>query len=316
MIAERVEKRIACVTGASGMVGSRIAHRLLQQGYAVRALTRRKDLTLSGVDMHYGDIRDESALKSFMNRANLLFHCAAELKDESRMWDVNVAGTENLLRLIPESGITYFCHLSSAGVVGETEIPIVDETSPCNPRNMYERTKWEAEKRVADGVRGCHIVILRPTNVVNSEHPGALGLPMRSGWADYLKIFLKGGENAHIVHADDVAAATLYFIAHAPMETPQCFFVSCDHEPMNTFAGIWKLYKNFEQIGSFDGSGPMVVHLPVALSRMLRTVMRGASNRGDTVYSSEKLLNHGFVFPLGLKGAIRQVIEEREKVTL
>ena len=296
------------------MVGSRIVHCLFQQGYTVRALTRRRDLTLSGVDMHYGDIRDKSALKPFLNRANLLFHCAAELKNESRMWDVNVAGTENLLRLIPGAGITYFCHLSSAGVVGKTERPIVDETSPCNPRNMYERTKWEAEKRVADGVRGCHIVILRPTNVVNSEHPGALGLPMKGSLTDIVKVFVKGGEYAHIIHADDVAAAALYLIAHAS-ETPQCFFVSCDHEFMNTFAGIWKLYKNFEQVGSFDESGPMVVHLPVAFPHMLRTVMRGASNRGDIVYSSEKLLCNGFVFPLGLKGAIRQVIEERETGT-
>ncbi len=94
-------KSIACVTGASGMVGLRIVDNLLQRGYAVRALTRRKDLTLSGVDMHYGDIRDESALKYFLKGANLLFHCAAELKDEARMWDVNVAGTEILLRLNP-----------------------------------------------------------------------------------------------------------------------------------------------------------------------------------------------------------------------
>ncbi|MDI6728683.1 MAG: NAD-dependent epimerase/dehydratase family protein [Thermodesulfovibrionales bacterium] len=313
MIVEEREKLIACVTGASGMVGRRIMHRLLQQGYTVRALTRRKDLALSGVDMRYGDIRDESALKSFLNRANLLFHCAAELKDESRMWDVNVVGTEILLHLIPWAGITYFCHLSSAGVVGKTDMPIVDETSPCNPRNMYERTKWEAEKRVAKGVKGCRVVVLRPTNVIDERQSGALGLPMRSGWADYLKIFLKGGENAHVVHADDVAAAALYFIAHASTETPQCFFISYDHEPINTFAGIWKLYKNFERVGSFDESGPRVVHLPAAFPKILRIVMRGASNRGDIVYSSEKLLSHGFVFPLGLKGAIRQVIEERER---
>lgn len=296
------------------MVGSQIVHRLLQQGYTVRALTRRRDLTLSGVDMHYGDIRDESALKSFLNQANLLFHCAAELKDESRMWDVNVAGTENLLRLIPESGITYFCHLSSAGVVGKTDMPIVDETSPCNPRNMYERTKWEAEKRVAKGVNGCCAVVLRPTNVIDERRPGALGLPMRGRLTDIVKVFVKGGEYAHIIHADDVAAAAVYLISHAS-ETPQCFFVSCDHEPMNTFAGIWKLYKNFERVCSFDESGPRVAHLPVAFPHMLRTVMRGASNRGDIVYSSEKLLRHGFVFPLGLKGAIRQVIEERKKVS-
>jgi len=296
------------------MVGSRIVHRLLQQGYTVRALTRRRDLTLSGVDIHRGDIRDESALKSFLNRANLLFHCAAELKDESRMWDVNVTGTENLLRLIPGAGITYFCHLSSAGVVGKTEMPIVDEATPCNPRNMYERTKWEAEKRVAGGVNGCCAVVLRPTNVIDERRPGALGLPMRSGWADYLKIFLKGGENAHIIHAADVAAVAVYLIEHAS-EDPRCFFVSCDHEPMNTFAGIWKLYKSFARAGSFDESGLTVVCLPVAFPRILRTVMRGASNRGNIVYSSEKLLRHGFVFPLGLKGAIRQVIKERETVT-
>jgi len=268
---------------------------------------------LSGVDMHYGDIRDVSALKSFLNQANLLFHCAAELNDESKMWKVNVSGTETLLSMIPGSGIEFLCYLSSAGVVGRTERTVIDETTPCNPRNIYERTKWEAEKRVADGVRNCRVVILRPTNVVDARRPGAIGLPMRSGWADYVKIFLKGGENAHVVHSDDVAAAAVYLIEHAS-ENPQCFLVSCDHEPLNTFAGIWKLYKSFERTGSFDESGAKVAHLPIAIPHMLRTIMRGAANRGDRVYSPAKLLRHEFIFPLGLKGAIRRIIEDRRQM--
>ncbi len=287
------------------MVGSRIVHRLLQQGYTLRALTRKKDLTLSGVDMYYGDIRDESALKSFMNRANLLFHCAAELKDESRMWDVNVAGTEILLRLIPGAGITYFCHLSSAGVTGGTNLKLVDELSPCNPQNMYEKSKLAAEQLVARGIQRCKTVILRPTNVVNEEKPGILSLPRRGSWIDLCKVFLTGGECAHIIHAEDVAEAAVYFIS-CPPETPQCYIVSCDHEPLNTPSGLWALYNACRAEKSFDTVRP-VSHLPLVVPYVLRRIVRGTGNRGDVCYSSKKLMETGFVFKMGLHGAVSRI---------
>jgi nucleoside-diphosphate-sugar epimerase len=226
-------KGIAAVTGASGMVGSKITQKLLQEGYEVRILTRKKSLHIDNAQTFVGDVADERVLRLFLHNVSHLFHCAAELNTESRMWDVNVAGTENLLRLIPESGITYFCHISSAGVIGKTDQPWVTEETPCNPQNIYEQSKYEAEKLALHGLQGCRTVVLRPTNVIDDFQQGSLQLPMRGALIDRMNVFLKGGECAHIVHAEDVAHAALYLMNAVPADKPECFFVSCDHERFN-----------------------------------------------------------------------------------
>jgi len=299
-------KQITCVTGASGMVGSKIVQRLVSHGYKVRALSRSEYFFDSDVELFRGGLEDEGVLKSFLRNASLFFHCAAELYDESKMRDVNVLGTERLLRIVKDSSVKYLCYLSSAGVVGKTNKKWVDEKTKCEPQNTYERSKWAAEQLVAQGIDGCRITILRPTNVIDNKQLGVLGLPMRNSWLDRFKVFLKGGECAHIVHAEDVAEASLYFINH-PFDSPQCYFVSCDHEPLGTFAGLWRLYRAIENDRPVDGVRP-IPHLPLIIPHILRRLCRGNGNRGDVRYSSEKLISAGFRFPLGVKGAVKQII--------
>jgi len=300
------EKQIACVTGASGMVGSKIVQLLILKGYKVRALSRNQYLDDPNIEYFCGGLGDEEVLKHFLRNAHLLFHCAAELRDQSKMWDVNVLGTERVLRIVGKSNIRYLCYISSAGVVGITNIKRVDEKTKCNPQDTYERSKWAAEQLVAKGIDGCQIVILRPQEMIDNKRPGALGLPIRGSWLDRIEVFLKGGECAHLLHAEDVAEAAMYFVSR-PFTTPQCFFVSCDHEPLNTFAGLWSLYRTYKNSGPVGSVRP-VLHLPIIIPHLLRKLFRGRGNRGDVRYSSEKLISEGFKFHLGLEGAVKKII--------
>lgn len=299
--------QIACVTGASGMLGSKIFQRLLSQNYKVRILSRRKHFPGSDVELFVGGLEDEDVLKAFLNDAQLLFHCAGELYDKSKMWDVNVLGTERLLQIVKDSNIQYLCYLSTAGVVGKTNKKWVDEKTKCQPQNIYERSKWAAEQLVAQGIDGCRILILRPTNVIDNKRPGALNLPMRNSWLDRFMVFLKGGECAHIVHAEDVAEAATYFISR-PFKTPSCYFVSNDHDSLNTFAGLWALYRAIKNNHPIDCVRP-VPHLPIIIPHLMRLLWRGKGNRGDVRYSSEKLISKGFKFSLGVKGTLKQIIK-------
>ena len=298
--------KIASVTGASGMIGRRIVQRLLTDGYRVRALDIRLDGRDPEIEPFQGDIGDEQILKPFLRDADLVFHCAAELRDESRMWDVNVTATEKLVKLIEASGVEYFCHLSSAGVVGRTKVQWVDEETECNPQNVYERSKWAAEQLVAKGIEGCRIAILRPTNVVDAMRPGPLHLPLDGSLVERLKLFVKGGECAHIVHAENVAEAAMYFMSR-PVESPACFFVSCDHEPLNTYAGVWALYRALKAGQPADEVRP-VLHLPWMVPYVLRSLWRGMGNRGDVRYSSKKLLSVGFQFPYDLEATVKSLL--------
>ncbi len=302
-----IDRKIACVTGASGMIGSRIISNLINNGYRVRALSRSKHFDNSEVESFIGNLEDRELLKSFVKGASYLFHCAAELNDETRMWDVNFEETKILQEIAEKSSIEYFCYISSAGVIGLTNLTWIDEDSLCRPQNTYERSKWEAEKFLLESSGTYKLVILRPTNVIDDNRPGALGYPIRHTLKDRLLVFLKGGECAHLVHAEDVATAAIYFTSY-PLNKPECFFVSCDSESLNTFAGLWSLYKAVRRKDSTKEVYP-VLHLPLFIPWLLRSIWRGKRNMGNVRYSSQKLLSTGFKFPLGIKGAIERICE-------
>lgn len=297
-------ERIACVTGASGMVGSSIVRKLLLKEYKVRILTRYNKFNIPGTEKFFGGLDDESILSAFLSGADVLFHCAAELKDESKMWAVNVKGTERLMKLAKNTSLGFICFMSSVGVTGLTDTVLVDENTRCNPQNAYESSKLAAEDLVS-GWRGNYsIVILRPTNVINDQKPGVLTLPIRNEWRDKLEVFIKGGESAHIIHADDVADAALFFL-NTSFKKPECYIVSCDYDERNTYAGLWSLY-NQQNRGKCTYY-PQRLHLPTLIPHVLRSLKCSKVNKGNICYLSKKLFLTGFNFSLGVEGAVARI---------
>jgi len=297
---------IACVTGGSGMVGKRIVEVLLGLGFQVRVLSRKFASSDSRIVIFEGDLLDEQTLSQFFSGAEFVFHCAAELHDHSSMWDVNVKGTKKVLELCNKEKIKYFCYLSSAGVVGKTQELLVTESTDCHPQDAYERSKWAAEKLVRAGIKDSNVVILRPTNVIDENRPGALLLGKDKGLKNRLKVFLKGGECAHLVHAEDVARAAIHFM-ESHFDRPECFFVSCDDEQNNTFSGIWALYQSMtSSVAPLQTKQP--IHLSIYIPYLIRRLFRGTGNLGNVRYSSSKLMEHEFSFKYGLKEMVDNMI--------
>jgi len=298
-------RRIACVTGATGMIGSRIARRLQALGFPVRVLTRRP-LDLPGGEVVRGDLADEVALERFVGGAGMVFHCAAELNDESRMHETNVLGTERLIALAKAHDVGYFCHLSSAGVIGRTDRAVADEDTPCCPQNAYEKSKHDAERLFASGIDGCKVVILRPTNVVDRNHLADLGLAMDGSPYSWLKTFIKGGECAHLVHAEDVASAALHFMDRPLSASPRVYLVSMDADPKNTVSWLWAMHKGM-LAGEPEGGVGDVFHLPVVVPYLLRRAIGRGANRGDVRYSSDRIEAEGFKFAFGVEKIVRDI---------
>lgn len=299
-----MSRAIACVTGGTGMVGRRIVSALVEIGYDVRVLSRQYHADEPNVTHYKGDVSDESMLVKFIAGAESVFHCAAELNIPSAMWQANVIGTEQILKACRAEKIKYFCYMSSAGVVGRTNQKIVTEDTLCHPQDDYEHSKLAAEKLVKQGISGASVVILRPTNVIDSDRPGALGLAIHANIISRLKLFIKGAECAHIVHADDVAAAAVFFMGKDFL-SPECFFVSCDHEPLNTYAGLWALYQA-AKAGLPAGKLNFPLCLPIFVPYLVRKMFRGTGNKGDVRYSSDKLISYGFYFSYGLTEIVRR----------
>lgn len=298
-----VQKGLACVTGGTGMVGKKIVDHLLAEGYGVRVLTRKALTDHPRLSYISGDLCDQEVLNRFVSGADIVFHCAAELHDVSMMQSSNVEATEALITACQSQPVRYFCFISSAGVVGLTNTLVVNESTPCNPQNEYEVTKAAAELLVAQHKPGTTTVMLRPTNVVDSDKPGVFVMAKEGGLANRLKVFIKGGECAHLVHAHDVAAAAVFFISHE-FEKPECFFVSRDDDPLNTVAGVWNTYRRVED----DHPKKDVLYLPHWLPRYLRKFFGRHSNSGKVIYSPEKLKAFGFEFVYGVHAMAQELV--------
>jgi nucleoside-diphosphate-sugar epimerase len=194
---------VVLVTGGTGLVGKRIVSRLGQLGYSVRVLSRKQwSGEISGsIDLIRGDITDAKVAEAAVSGCEAVFHCAAELKVENKMPEVNVGGTRNVYTAAQKNRTRFFCHLSSVGVIGIANQRVVDENTPCNPMNAYERTKLEAEHIVEEGIEGCSSVILRPTNVFAEE---TISLDSYRGMGRRMRVWLTGKERSHLVYVADV----------------------------------------------------------------------------------------------------------------
>src|SRR5262245_61913319 len=96
----------ALVTGASGFVGSAVARKLVEAGFAVRARVRPTSprAHLAGIDVEFveGDLRDADAVRRAIKDSDCLFHVAADYRlwarDPGEIMRANVEGTRNIMQ--------------------------------------------------------------------------------------------------------------------------------------------------------------------------------------------------------------------------
>lgn len=164
---------ICVITGASGMVGGRLAEACVQRGWQVRAIARANSDTSivesAGGKVHRGDLGDVDFLKQTMDGADYVFHCAAKVGDWGEVEEyrkVNVDALRSMLDVARQVSLNRFVHLGSLGVYPAQHHYGSDETMPLPESHMdgYTQTKLEAEKLVLEYHREHQmpIVVLRP----------------------------------------------------------------------------------------------------------------------------------------------------------
>jgi dihydroflavonol-4-reductase len=174
------------LTGASGLVGSHIARRLLAEGYAVRALRRSSSRLEPLADISdriewiEGDLLDVALLQQALQGCQQVVHCAGMVsfspKDAEPMYQTNVEGTTALVNAALAAGMERFVHISSVAAIGRPKRKgLVNEAqkwekSPLN--SWYGETKYLAELEVWRAhTEGLPVVILNPSVVLG---PGPL----------------------------------------------------------------------------------------------------------------------------------------------
>ncbi|GJV60347.1 NAD-dependent epimerase/dehydratase [Tanacetum coccineum] len=149
------------VTGASGYLGGRLVHALLNHNHTVRVFVRRaSDLTSLPppsltLELAYGDVTDYYSLLAACSGCHVIFHVAALVEpwipDPSRFNTVNVGGLKNVIKACKEIGtIEKIVYTSSFFALGSTDGYVADETQ-MHPAK-YFCTEYEKSKAVSDQI--------------------------------------------------------------------------------------------------------------------------------------------------------------------
>nr|XP_027092623.1 uncharacterized protein LOC113713179 isoform X2 [Coffea arabica] len=203
-------KKIVLVTGASGYLGGRLCHALLDQGHHVKAFVRRtSDLSClpspttdstdhgGALELAYGDVTDYPSLLDACSDCHVIFHAAALvepwLPDPSRFVSVNVGGLKNVLQAYKDTGgsIEKIIYTSSFFALGSTDGYVADESQ------IIERFNWRLPGFIGEGndrFSFSHVddVVEGHIATMNKGRPG--------------ERYLLTGENASFKHVFDLAA--------------------------------------------------------------------------------------------------------------
>jgi nucleoside-diphosphate-sugar epimerase len=201
---------IVAITGGTGFVGRGLVLRHLAMGNIVRLLSRQPIAKLGTVEIpvsHQGDLTNENFdLCSFVDGADVLYHCAGEIVSQPKMRLLHVLGTQKLIQAA-SGRIGKWVQLSSVGAYGPQHDGVVTEVTPPNPFGVYEKTKLDSDNLVSKAIQENAFLgtILRPSNVfgvsMNNQSIYHLITMIQQGLFFFIG---KPGASANYIYVDNI----------------------------------------------------------------------------------------------------------------
>ena len=211
------------VTGGAGFVGNNIARLLISKGYEVIVIDnlhtgKKENLEdiLQNIKFHQIDIRNFEELRYALKDVDGIFHEAAltvvqeSFEKTDEYFDVNVHGTENILKIANEYKIKVVFASSSAIYGNSEQIPISEESKK-KPINPYGETKLQneilAEKYAKKGTK---VIGLRYFNIFGKGQTGSYAGVItkfleKITLDEALEIFGDGKQTRDFIHVYDIA---------------------------------------------------------------------------------------------------------------
>lgn len=269
-------KRIYIVTGASGFLGNNIIRMLEHDDNAeVRAFVLNGE-SISSLNnlkcsIYYGDVTKADTLNSVFDGCDgveiFVIHCAAVVyiksKYNSRVYDVNVNGTKNIVDKVLEYNAKLIYVSSVHAIPEKSDGNLISEVSIFNPDDvvgLYAKTKAEAARYVMDSVKdkGLNACIVHPSGILgpydfSNSHLTALVREIVRG---KLPMCVKGGYD--FVDVRDVAKGII--MACDKGKKGECYIMSGE------FVSIKKLA---DLVCDVVGKKRIKVVLPIMIAKIV-----------------------------------------------
>ena len=215
------------VTGATGHIGANLVRALIDKGIPTRCLVHVNCKAIDGLDTEkvQGDVCDLDSLCRVFQGVDVVYHLAASISLSmagwSRLEEINVTGTRNVVEACRRSGVRRLVHFSSIHALAQEPLNTpVDEERPlvdarkCPP---YDRSKAAGEWEVRRGIeKGLDAVIVYPTAVFGPHdyQPSFFGEALMAVARRKLPALVTGGYDW--VDVRDVVAGAMMAAEIAP----------------------------------------------------------------------------------------------------
>lgn len=247
---------LVLVTGATGFLGRRVVHHLLEHHHAVRCLVHNpggeRVFADRSLEIYYGGVNDPEALSEALHGVDAVIHLVGIIRQRRRAtFDaINRQGVANIAAAAKQNAVKHFIHVSANGAINDSGY-------------KYLFSKWQGEQEVK--ASGLAYTIFRPTLMYG---PGDEFLNVLAGLIRILPIVpvVGSGRNRfQPIDVDDVA---------------RCLVLAVDRENLKgktlEIGGPEQLSYNqiLVTVGRTLGKKRWRLHLPVWLMYLATLVMQ------------------------------------------
>lgn len=217
------------VTGGTGFVGRKLAHRLLGSGHEVFAMGRNeivgKRLEQAGITFLKIDLSDEAAVIAACEKIDYVFHCGAFSSpwgEYEQFYKSNVLGTMHVIQGCKIHGVKRLIHVSTPSIYFQYDDRIdvkEDDPLPEHFANHYAETKYLAEKEIDKAYReGLPVITIRPRAIFGPGDTAIIPRLIKVNEEKFIPLIHEGKARLDLTYVENVVDALLLCM-NSPEET-------------------------------------------------------------------------------------------------
>jgi len=209
------------ITGATGFIGQHIVRVCADTGLEVIPTGNKSNADWKDYFQYFqSDLTTPNVLDEKLIGVDCVVHSAGlahqfkGVKDSSLFHKINAEATANVARSAVQAGVRHFILISSVSVYGANGGVNSNENSPCNPQDLYGKSKLEGERltvEICDKSK-MSLTILRPAAVYGEGDKGNVMRLLRLIEGGRFIWIGNGSNRKSLIHVEDVARACLAVI--------------------------------------------------------------------------------------------------------